>query len=859
MATSHVPSRLTVPGRYGEGLVSSSSSVSGRSTESFLSQLPGGLSLLETIRDLRDYFNPTSHALDPRDALLWEQKRQVLADLVFNHGAKKRTMHHETSWDAKVVDGKKVVYIGCKNRKAEKQVKEDLKECGAIDYVLEVLNFDAIQVSDNFKGHLAKIDLATTSVSKALDLRKPSLLGIPFEVPNSEGNSSVTTLGGVVLVDGKPYALATGCPFSSHGDETASRGEVVVYSYAGSGHPQESPVAQEIMRQRRESFHSAASSDWALISLPDGELPLNLTFDMREESSISWPWPSAGGHIDPLVERIVTEEDLKHLRTLDQGWVACLTYPTSSASGPVPGLIAPETSTLMLSGVSFTVLRIDMFTPLEHGDSGSWVIVGNAVCGIIIAGFGQKLLIEEISDSVKDSKKPHLEPRIFSGYMLPMKDVLEQISQTLRVEIFLPTRVDYRINCLKLQHQAGRWAADSATPRCLDMELLLGEQKQRNRKKEDAESFGFGFEHYNIPMTLFLPHQIGWISRHILEDSIGLRYETIYRLLSLSDICPLSLAFRPGLRQWARDYRKSRWHNRRTFVCTTIIEQCLQNEAGENILGLLIFLWKTQRQQKYKGSKRDPENQKRRIAWLAQLLSSLFGIMATPKVAIPSIQQLQIFVYFLISAFKDKDLRHFYLLLDANYQVRSASPSDESWSTDLPPRPKLINRAWRTVKGWAAGRAEEACLVDVDEALSYSPEEPTTWDHSVVSTMRILVLLCKIHASDRSKLLVYCGNDSTWISFYAAVILGLDVHFRSMHPFGAQPMPQIFRQSKHLEGCGQADVVVYFGGPSGTEHVCEIIDRIDVGQVGIEAQAPESQLTMRRNKRKGRRGSSISV
>ncbi|RKK65634.1 hypothetical protein BFJ69_g16110 [Fusarium oxysporum] len=406
-----------------------------------------------------------------------------------------------------------------------------------------------------------------------------------------------------------------------------------------------------------------------------------------------------------------------------------------------------------------------------------------------------------------------------------MKEVMRSISETLGVEVTLPTIIDYQIDFL--QRQACKWDTPNVLSRQLDMELLLSQQKQlrRNQKPEGLE-LDIGKKDVTVLPTV--PRKLSWPTRYVLEDSIGLRYETLHYLLYLGDICPLSEVFRPGLRQWARDYRKSRWHNRRTFVCASIIEHCLQTEAGENLLGLLIFLWKTQRERD-KRFKR-PLNQQRRVAWLAQLLSSLFSVRSIPKSATPSIQQLQSFVYCIISAFKDKDLTHFYLILEARSQVKGAAPSSDLWSTAVPPRPNPLHRGLRSLKAWVSDTPYNVGLMDIDTAIDSMPDRSTTWDHSVAATSRILVLLHNIYASDRKQLLVYCGQDSSWVAFYAEVVLGLDVSYRKMAPGGAQAWHPTFSRSKQTMTGGRPDVVVYFGDRATTAEICELVDRIDVGQ-----------------------------
>ncbi|KAF4341671.1 hypothetical protein FBEOM_4409 [Fusarium beomiforme] len=771
----NAPQRLIIPGGSGEGLSSNSSSVSGSSTYSLLNLLPSGADLRRAFRDLNSRLKHQSQELSPQDRSKWQRNREQLARLIWNHTARPSQIRQDTSYEARDIGGRKVIVIGCQTKAVRDEVRDIIEDSGALYFVRSKLGFDEIRVDMNFKGHLAKTNPESVGISGSSNYEKSPILGMSMDVTTGgETGYTSTTLGGVILVDGKPYALASGCPFSKKHSEPSLIAELVVYSYSDSKNSWDLDK-EERVRGRNQCTNTRNAKDWALVALPDDIIPPNsiVSLDRLED----WPWHEPSTSLDSfplLVDKAIDEIDLGRCMRREGGKAACLIFPKSSPV-PLPGMIASGTSTIILDGMMLIVLRIDMLTPLEYGDSGSWVLVGNAVCGIIIAGTSRP-------DEPLPKDRPYGQQSVFSAYMIPMKEILESISETLNVEASLPNIVDHRIDFLR--RQASKWdPATNTLSRALDMELLLCQQKQRRRsRKFETLKVDNRVRDTTVPASLSL--KMSWPTRYVLEDSIGLRYETIHYLLSLGHICPLSAVFRPGLRQWARDYRKSRWHNRRTFVCAAIIKQCLQTEAGENLLGLLILMWKSQRQPK-KGTKKNRVDPKRRIAWLAQLLSSLFSATSISTAATPSTQQLQSFVYCIISAFKDKDLKHLYLVLDENSQIEKAVPSSDVWSMAPPPRLNAIQRAWHSTKAWVSGRPHEIDLIDADTAS---------------------------------------------LTFYAEVVLGLDVSCRIASSQGARRMLSTFPRQENKIGSQRPDVVVYFTDGAMFDDMCEIVDRIDVGQ-----------------------------
>ncbi|WXC67535.1 hypothetical protein SNK03_013338 [Fusarium graminearum] len=663
-------------------------------------------------------------------------------------------------------------------------------------------------------------------VSGKSNLQKRPILGMSMDLSTERDTYTPTTLGGVILVDGTPYALAAGYAFMERLGEKREDGEMVVCSYGAS----EIGRLPEITRGSFAAGNKATSwtngKDWALVSIPADMIPPNTI--ANTESLEDWPWMSSliSLHAFPLlVQKTINEQELALHMSKEGESVACLAFLMSSPT-PRAGYIAAGTSTIILNGTMHTVLRVDMLSPLEYGDSGSWVLVGNAVCGIIIAGTGRPDEFGLTDDASE-------EQLVFSAYVLPMNGVMANISDALHVEVSLPTLVDHRIDFLR--RHTSKWdISTKVLPRTLDMEFLLGQRKQ-GRRGHKAECLQIDTSLLHTAIPRFYPKRLSGLSSFILE-SIGLHFETIQLLLPLGEVCPLSNIFRPGLRQWARDYRKSRWHNRRTFICTAIINQCLETEAGENLLGLLIFLWKSQRKLHITVMGKALQT-KRRIGWLAQLLCSLFSVMSTSKIDTPSTQELESFIYCIISAFKDKDLKHLYLIPGARSRKAKASASTSLIWFDAPPsRSNLFKRGSRFVKNWVSGSHHDAAdHIGVDRAIGNLPTISRSWDHSIAALSRVLVLLHTIYTSTREQVLACYGKNASWVAFYADMLLGLHVSYRMMTTNGARPMsPEFARISNNTTG-GRPDVVVYFDDHVELAEIYEIVDRVDVGQELVTA------------------------
>ncbi|CAF3597174.1 unnamed protein product [Fusarium graminearum] len=697
-------------------LSSNSGSVSGSSTRSILNLLPYGPDLTEAFRELKSRLRHQSSELNPSNRNKWLANRERLARLIWNHTANPYQIRRDTSYEASEINGRLVVIIGCKSRDAKDQVQDIIEGSGALYFVRETLGFHDIRVDMKFKGHLARgWALGSGLVSGKSNLQKRPILGMSMDLSTRDERDErdayiPTTLGGVILVDGTPYALAAGYAFMERLGEKREDGEMVVCSYGASGIGRLPETTRGSFAAGNKATSWTNGKDWALVSIPADMIPPNTI--VNAESLEDWPWTSSltSLHAFPLlVQKTINEQELALHMSKEGGSVACLAFPMSSPT-PRAGYIAAGTSTIILNGTIHTVLRVDMLSPLEYGDSGSWVLVGNAVCGIIIAGTGR-------SDEFGLTDDASEEQLVFSAYVLPMNGVMANISDALHVEVSLPTLVDHRIDFLR--RHTSKWdISTKALPRALDMEFLLGQRKQ-GRRGHKAECL-----------------QI--------------------------DTSPIHTAI-------PRFYPKS--------------------------------------------------------------------VMSTSKMDTPSTQELQSFIYCIISAFKDKDLKHLYLIPGARSRKAKASASTSLIWFDAPPsRSNLFKRGSRFVKNWVSGSHHDAAdHIGVDRAIGNLPTISRSWDHSIAALSRVLVLLHTIYTSTREQVLVCYGKNASWVAFYADMLLGLDVSYRMMTTNGARPIsPEFARINNNMTG-GRPDVVVYFDDHVELAEIYEIVDRVDVGQELVTA------------------------
>ncbi|KAF4974566.1 hypothetical protein FZEAL_8538 [Fusarium zealandicum] len=833
--------RDVVAGRYLRETSSTQSSNSQVSTYDILDRFPQSTRLRDKFRQLKDRLLNVPQHLSPDDLSRWQENQQDFIRLLGNHGPFSEQVRQGASFDAKMIGDRKLVIIGCKTGKIRARVKRDLEESGALDLVRDIMGFDDVEVNTEFMGHLAKTSLPSASICAEADLGILSSLGSRLRIHGPGNTESITTVGGVILIDGKAYGLTSGCVISRQDLEVRNMAEagedtrlghtnrkllsqrIVAHNYGSLKSFQGQQFASQQWGRDEVPQHCSTNvlgdtqancpdeaSDWALVELPRHNVPPNAMLDRRRKSSGEWLWPRQATDEDILVQKTLSEADLAGLMKTEDGRVACLTY--TSSSRPVPGFIAAGSSSIVLDGAIFSVLRVDMDDPL-----GSWVMVGNAVCGVIIAGSR-----EDTDHGVQESGRM----QAFWAYIIPIIDIFDSISHSLSATVSLATLVDYRIGVLQSRRRDLRWTSNMIPPRFLDMELLLAQQKEQRRGHGGIENMRLHARSNNILVPTPPPPNPSWISRYVLKGSIGIQHETIYRLLQLGEICPLSATFRPGLRQWAKNYRKSRFKNRRAFACVDIIDQCLQTEAGENLLGLLIFLCKTQQEPSHLEGETSLHRHSHRTAWLAQLLSSLLTILDIPKIAIPSTSQLQVFVSGIISAFDDRELRHLYLILDGMYPAEKEKTSKAVWSISHPSHQQDILQlpyglVWRPLLRSFFRKSP------VQDHSAFRGT-PATWNHTVSFTSRILALLYKVYMGDRSHVLVYSGRDAVRVGFYADVMLSLEVQFRNRDSHGSYLTPSPYRESERIASFGQTDVVIYITIAAHVEDVCEIIDRKSV-------------------------------
>ena len=211
------------------------------------------------------------------------------------------------------------------------------------------------------------------------------------------------------------------------------------------------------------------------------------------------------------------------------------------------------------------------------------------------------------------------------GLMLPMEDVFGSIAASLGVSVSLPNRTQHQIESLRMQRVQRRWlggpASDIITwiPRHLELELLLARQIANSRTKDQGSP-----EELRLPPSTAPLLKLHWIPAHVSENLGGLHISTLESVLLLGGVCPLSTAARQGLRRWLNRHR--RWNNspRRRLFTSILFEMLTGNESGENLLELLLFLWKTVRYNDHASAK--GQDKELWLDWLAQLLDSLLNL-----------------------------------------------------------------------------------------------------------------------------------------------------------------------------------------------------------------------------------------
>ncbi|KAJ3541756.1 hypothetical protein NM208_g4458 [Fusarium decemcellulare] len=825
------------------------SSISQISTLDFLGRLSEDFGIKQLYQNLRDQLEGELKELDEADVVRWGEERQNFQDII-EHYANCLPHANNISYDIKRHRNKKIVLIASKHS-------------GALA-IIRRIGFHGIEVVEGFNGHYAKGRLSSPAEYAEAEFEGATSLGSRLRIYGRLREAS-TTIGGVILVNETPYWLTTGYAFSGGdidpGIEAEDKGKKKSRSPWKSlpGRVVAHRYPQAVTTRSRMDFvtralHSTEATDWALVELPSDFLPPNIVLEEKRDFLKQSSWAIEDGAGKLLIEKTVSEADLEKLRKKDRR-VECFIFV--SASTFVPGLIAPGRSTVVLDGAAFSVLRVDMDSELDYGDSGSWVLVGNGVCGVIIAG---------------SSRVPGQKGSLPAAYMIPIVDIFDNISTTLSVKVSLPTLVDYRIDCLKARRQANGWISGVMPFSQMNLELLLAQKKERALGYPGTESLKLhmGFNSALINHLCFVK------PTRLLRSSlrvIGLHHETIHRLILLGEICPLRGNLRSRMRLWVNDYRKSRLRNPRSLACIAIMEICGDTEGGENLFFLILFMWKT-----FGLKDRD-----RWIDWLVQLLSSLFAIMDVPKMHTPSTAQLWIFVRCVISAFKDEELTHLDLATDHSLNVSKpsivpwlelsvASTSSESelehsihrtssepelehsvHKPSIKPGPEHSAPRDSTEPESEHSAPRESTEPESEHSAPSTSSEPepehpmpstlsepkskhTVYrplsepelEHSVNSplgksdsrgsnpvvdsALRVLVMLWNILQGDKSQIVVYGGQDASWVALYATA-LGLDVQHRKeywRHPIDLHHAgPTRYYTYGHGTESALSDVIVY--------------------------------------------------
>ncbi|KAL8418080.1 hypothetical protein RB594_001627 [Gaeumannomyces avenae] len=653
------------------------------------------------------------------------------------------------------------------------------------------------------------------------------------------------------------------------------------------------------VQQRSEHGRYERSVDWALLEYredDDGVPPPNSLLHTESVDDVLWPGSANDGEAassdegshrsirfedqvsTDLIHQIMPRADVDKL-LLSQGKLLCAVVTPRVI---VPGYITAGTASVILDGAMFAALRVYTKDPIENGDSGSWVLVNGRCCGVVFAAFDAQASAASPDPQTSSRPVPRLVPRPFSSlepearykpdpelalpgaYVIHIQDVLDSIKEALSATtVRLPSKLDWQISTLRSRRRCSEWIyKESFRHRYLEMELLLARQKSEVLAVKAEE---VRLDPTTAGASLMAPqYSSGGSSSRRLELLTGLRLETLGRLLLLGEVCPLAPVLRVGLKRWVQDYRKYRFENRYSFACSLLLERCIHTQAGENLLGLLVVLWKFQRPET--AAHQNSNERARRIVWLAQLLSTLFEGMRgiIPATAVPSLDQLQSFVHTIVAAFRDKDLKHLYLIQGTNQRATREPADDVSWVLDgklhlsvwrralrfrVPEALSIANGALQRRGRRDAGNATSDSgaagadssnddrttprweIRSVAEVLGETGMDRVVWNHTVASTARLLILMHRLAStSDRTTKAVVCGGSfSSLGGFYAAVVLDLEVEVRRGYDGASPVMPSsYFPYRKALDNvspgqCLPTDVFVFPNGPD----VCEMVDRGD--------------------------------
>ena len=373
------------------------------------------------------------------------------------------------------------------------------------------------------------------------------------------------------------------------------------------------------------------------------------------------------------------------------------------------------------------------------------------------------------------------------GLMIPMEDIFQSIDASITAKTSLPTRVNYQIDFLRTQRIRWRWLSGHIPdamkwlPRHFELELLLAQQTRSQTTTRPR----LATENLRVPSTSPMS-KLHWLSSHILENRGGLHIPTLESILLLEDVCPLSASARRALRSWSGRHR--RWNTPRKYAFSSIIFETFTNtQGGENVLAMLLFLWKTRR---YPNASPTGSEKTKWLDWLAQLLAALFSASQVPSTSIPSLGQLEIFVGMFVLTFNDKDLKEMEVSWDVKHDAADTTNTVEREATGMrgsrEEAPTGVGGGWDSGPdvGQASPAANSPEILPLIKTKKFTIDgaardiEPQPWFQHLDFTARLLLQLRQIATGDKGQVLVCSGSHATWGGLYAVAMLDLKVEFR---------------------------------------------------------------------------------
>ncbi|KAI9723896.1 MAG: hypothetical protein M1828_004015 [Chrysothrix sp. TS-e1954] len=326
------------------------------------------------------------------------------------------------------------VIVTCGSRKGRKIVKKAFNEheLGYLEQFAPVL-FQYEPAPASWSAHhspsVATVAKTTLSKPKAIwienDMHGPRC-GLTMKLYLGDGDDNVrySTFGGRLLVDGRSYGILPGHVLTSDSGPRDGTSESDDSGYdtdssdlSSNGHQsatntfctlsvpntaRENIDFDPIWRcdggpRRRSTFTRPGesdwcTSDWALFQLPKQFYAANVyTTALAKDVEIS----SVASH--------------DAMQGIQEVQILC------TANAPSSGLLTQTTVSMQRKGWVTKVREVRVVTPLSTGISGSWIVQGNRVLGVLVA----------ICASGR------------SGFMLPMGNIFESVRQKLSRKVRL--------------------------------------------------------------------------------------------------------------------------------------------------------------------------------------------------------------------------------------------------------------------------------------------------------------------------------------------------------------------------------------------------------------------------------------